>query len=61
MFPIDWKYISSKKPEEGKLGNGNQRPKIEFARAFMRVPITSYFDNDSMKHERASMWRPFFY
>ena len=35
------------------MGHGNQRPEIELVRAFMLV--TSNFDDDSIKNERASM------
>ena len=35
------------------------RPKIELDRAFMAVLITSNFDDDSIKNERASMETPF--
>ena len=33
--------------------------KIELDRAFMPVLVTSNFDDDSMKNERASMETPF--
>ena len=35
------------------------RPKIELIRAFMPVLVTSNFDDDSIKNERASMETPF--
>ena len=35
------------------------RPKIELGRAFMPVPVTSNFDHDLIKNERASMETPF--
>ena len=35
------------------------RPKIELDRAFMPVLVTSNFDDDSIKNERASMETPF--
>ena len=53
--------MSSKTSEESKLGDGNQRPKIKLARAFMFVLITITFDDDSIKNERASMETPFFH
>ena len=31
------------------------RPEIKLIRAFMPVLVTSNFDDDSIKHERASM------
>ena len=34
-------------------------PKIELDRAFMHVPVTSNFDGDLIKNERASMETPF--
>ena len=37
------------------------RPKIELDRAFMPFLITSNFDDDSIKNERASMETPFSY
>ena len=37
------------------MGHGNQRPEIELVRAFMPVLVTSNFDDDSIKNERASM------
>ena len=40
-------------------GHGNQRPKIELVWAFMPVLVTSNFDDDSIKNERASMETPF--
>ena len=59
MSLTDWKYISSKTPGESKLGHENQMLKMELARAFMPVPITSNFNDDSIKIERASMVTPF--
>ena len=41
------------------MGHGNQRPEIELVRAFMPVLVTSNFDDDSIKNERASMETPF--
>ena len=35
------------------------QPKIELDRAFMPVLVTSYFDDDSIKNERARMETPF--
>ena len=35
------------------------RPKVELDRAFMPVLVTSNFDDDSIKNERASMETPF--
>ena len=35
------------------------RPKIELDRAFMPVLVTSNFDDDSIKNERASLETPF--
>ena len=37
----------------------NQRPEIELVRAFVPVLVTSNFDDDSIKNERASMETPF--
>ena len=51
--------MSSKTPEESKLGHGNKRLKIEFVRAFMPVLITSNCDDDSIKNERISRGTPF--
>ena len=39
--------------------SGLIRPKIELNRAFMPVLVTSNFDDDSIKNERASMETPF--
>ena len=41
--------------------NGLIRPKIELDRAFMPVLVTSNFDDDSIKNERASMETPVFH
>ena len=41
------------------MGHGNQRPEIELIQAFMPVLVTSHFDDDSIKNERASMEKPF--
>ena len=41
------------------MGHGNQRPEIERVRAFMPVLVTSNFDDDSTKNERAGMETPF--
>ena len=35
--------------------SGLIQPKIELKQAFMPVPVTSNFDDDSIKNERASM------
>ena len=35
------------------------RPKIELDLTFMHVLVTSNFDDDSIKNERASMDKPF--
>ena len=37
------------------------QPKIELDRAFMPLLVTSNFDDDSIKHEQASMETPFFH
>ena len=50
--------MSSKTPEENKLGHGNHRPKITLAWAFMPIPIASNFDNDAIKNERANTETP---
>ena len=42
-----------KKKKKKKMGHGNQRPEIELARAFMPILITSNFDDNSIKSERA--------
>ena len=39
--------------------SGLIRPKIELDRAFMPVLVTSNFDDDLIKNERASMETPF--
>ena len=39
--------------------SGLIRPKIELDRTFMPVLVTSNFDDDSLKNERASMKTPF--
>ena len=39
--------------------SGLIRPQIELVRAFMPVLVTSNFDNDSIKNERASIEKPF--
>ena len=53
------KFLSLK----GKYGtskmSGLIRPKIELAQAFMPLLVTSNFDDDSIKNERASMETPF--
>ena len=41
------------------MGHWNQRPEIELVQAFMPVLVTSNFDDDSNKNERASMETPF--
>ena len=41
------------------MGHGNQRPEIKLDRAFMPVLVTSNFDDDSIKNERARMKTPF--
>ena len=40
--------------------SGLIQPKIELDRAFMPVLVTSNFDDDSIKNERASMETPLF-
>ena len=47
--------MSSKTPEESKFAHENYRPTFELARAFIPVLITSNFDDESTKNERASM------
>ena len=39
--------------------SGLIRPKIELDQVFMPVLVTSNFDDDSIKNERASMETPF--
>ena len=39
--------------------SGLIRPKIELDQAFMPILVTSNFDDDSIKNERASMETPF--
>ena len=39
--------------------SGLSWPKIELNRAFMPVPATINFDDDSIKNERASLETPF--
>ena len=39
--------------------SGLIQPKIELARTFMPVLVTSNFDDDLIKNERASMETPF--
>ena len=41
--------------------SGLIRLKIELAQAFMHVLVTSNFNNDLIKNERASMETPFFH
>ena len=41
------------------MGYGNQRPEIELVRAFMPVLVTSNFEDDSIKNDRAGMETPF--
>ena len=41
------------------MGHRNQRPEIKLVLAFMPVLVTSNFDDDSIKSERASMETPF--
>ena len=41
--------------------SGMIRPKIELDRAFMPILVTSNFDDDAIKNERASMETPFFH
>ena len=53
--------MSSKTPEESRLGHGNQRPKIKLAQAFTPVLITSNFDDDSIKNECTCMETQFFH
>ena len=45
--------------EVGGIMSGLIRPKIELDQAFMPVLVTSNFDDDSIKNERASMETPF--
>ena len=42
--------MSCKAPEESKLGQGNQRPKIGLARAFIPVLIASKTFDGSIKN-----------
>ena len=51
--------MSSKIPEESKLGHGNQRPKIKLAQALIPDLIASNFDDDLIKDETASLKTPF--
>ena len=37
------------------MGHENQRPKIKLVPTFMPVLVTSNFEDDSIKNERASM------
>ena len=37
------------------MGHENQKPEIEPVRAFVPVLVTSNFDDDSIKNERAGM------
>ena len=53
--------MSSKTPEESKLGHGNQKLTIEHARAFMTILNASKLHHGSNKNERASMETPFFH
>ena len=39
--------------------SGPIRPKVELDQVFMPVLVTSNFDDDSIKNERASMEKPF--
>ena len=41
------------------MGHGNQRPEIELVWAFMPVPVTSNFDDDSIKNKWSGMETPF--
>ena len=41
------------------MGHGNQRPEIELVQVFMPVLVTSNFDDDLIKNERASMEKAF--
>ena len=41
------------------MGHGNQRPEIDLVQAFMPIPVTSNFDDNSIKNEWASMETPF--
>ena len=41
--------------------SGLIRPKIELDQVFMPFLVTSNFDDDSIKNERASMETPFFH
>ena len=47
--------MSSKAPEESKLGYGNQRAKIKLIQACLHALITSNFDDDLIKNELASI------
>ena len=59
MTLTDLKYMSSIKPEGSKLGHGNQRPETNISRAFMPLLITSNFNDDAIKIERANIEIPF--
>ena len=52
-----WNFRHSR-ASNSKL-SGLIRPKIKFNRAFMPVLVTSSFDDESIKNERASMETPF--
>ena len=45
--------------ESNSKSSGLIRPKIELGRALMPVLVSSNFDDDSIKNERASMETPF--
>ena len=53
-----WESFVTQGPSNSKM-SGLIRPKIELDRAFMPVLVTSNFDDDSIKNERASMQTPF--
>ena len=62
-WPIGFRDIQVQKCEifithHSKM-RGLIRPKIELNRAFLPVLVTSNFDDDSIKNERASMETPF--
>ena len=52
-----WNFRHSRASNSKK--RGLIQPKIELNQAFMSVLVTSNFDDDSIKHERASMETPF--
>ena len=62
-FEQDWptgsRDIQVKKRASNSKMSGLIQPKIELDRAFMPVLVTSNFDDDLIKNERASMETPF--